>query len=47
VDFAGRHFTPNVHTNFLPRVGFAGNFAPKWVVRGGYGRYLRGGAGST
>ncbi|MCE5309410.1 MAG: TonB-dependent receptor [Acidobacteriales bacterium] len=40
IDFSGSHFSPNVFTNFLPRIGFAYNFIPKWVVRGGYGMYL-------
>ncbi|MCX6622646.1 MAG: TonB-dependent receptor, partial [Acidobacteria bacterium] len=40
VDFAGSHFSPNVYTNFLPRIGFAWNVLPRWVVRGGYGMYL-------
>ena len=40
VDFPGSHFTPNVYTSFLPRVGFAWNFQPRWVLRGGYGMYL-------
>ncbi len=33
-------FNPQVFSNFLPRMGFAYNFADKWVVRGGYGMYL-------
>lgn len=40
VDFKGSHFSPNVYTNFLPRIGFAWNVFPKWVIRGGYGMYL-------
>lgn len=40
VDTKSDHFSPSVYTNFLPRVGFAYNFASKWVVRGGYGMYL-------
>lgn len=44
VQFAGRngaptHFTPNVYHDFLPRIGFAYNFAPDTVLRGGYGIY--------
>ena len=33
----GRHQTPTAWTNFAPRVGFAYNFLPKTVIRGGYG----------
>ncbi len=40
IDTSLSHFTPNVFTNFLPRIGFAWNVIPKWVVRGGYGMYL-------
>lgn len=40
VDTNRNNFSPSVYTNFLPRAGFAYNFAPKWVVRGGYGMYL-------
>jgi hypothetical protein len=44
VQFAGRngaptHFSPNIYHDFLPRVGFAWNFAPNTVLRGGYGLY--------
>ncbi len=39
-DIQGNSFSPQVFTNFLPRIGFAYNFRPKWVVRGGYGMYL-------
>ena len=44
VQFAGRngaptHFSPNIYHDFLPRVGFAWNFAPDTVLRGGYGLY--------
>ncbi len=38
-DGAPRHFSPNIYHDFLPRVGFAWNFAPKTVLRGGYGIY--------
>ncbi len=42
--FAGRngapsHFMPNVYHDFLPRIGFAWNFAPHTVLRGGFGMY--------
>ena len=42
--FAGRngnptHFSPNVYHDFLPRIGFAWNFMPDTVFRGGYGIY--------
>lgn len=40
VDTKSDHFSPSIYTNFLPRIGFAYNFASKWVVRGGYGMYL-------
>jgi len=40
VDTKRGNFSPSVYTNFLPRVGFAYAFAPKWVFRGGYGMYL-------
>src|SRR5262249_29094789 len=40
LDTKSDHFSPSVYTNFLPRVGFAYNFASKWVFRGGYGMYL-------
>jgi hypothetical protein len=40
VDTKSNHFSPSVYTNFLPRIGFAYNFASKWVFRGGYGMYL-------
>jgi Carboxypeptidase regulatory-like domain/TonB dependent receptor len=33
-DYAGLHTT---WTNFAPRVGFAYNFLPSWVLRGGFG----------
>ena len=44
VQFAGRngaphHFSPNIYHDFLPRVGFAYNFMPNTVLRGGYGLY--------
>lgn len=44
IQFAGvggapRHFTPNDYNGFLPRVGFAWNFASKSILRGGYGIY--------
>jgi len=44
VQFAGQngaptHFVPNIYHDFLPRVGFAWNFAPHTVLRGGYGIY--------
>lgn len=44
VIFAGQngaptHFMPNIYHNFLPRVGFAWNLAPKTVLRGGFGMY--------
>jgi hypothetical protein len=38
-DGAPRHFTPNIYHDFLPRAGFAWNFAPNTVLRGGYGIY--------
>lgn len=42
VEFAGRdgaptHFMPNIYHDFLPRVGFAWNFAKNTVFRGGVG----------
>jgi hypothetical protein len=40
VDTKQGNFSPSVYTNFLPRIGFAYTFAPKWVLRGGYGMYL-------
>jgi hypothetical protein len=44
VQFAGRNgaprnFSPNIYHDFLPRVGFAWNFAPNTALRGGYGIY--------
>jgi Carboxypeptidase regulatory-like domain/TonB-dependent Receptor Plug Domain len=42
--FAGQngaptHFSPNIFHNFLPRIGFAWNFLPDTVFRGGFGIY--------
>jgi hypothetical protein len=44
VQFAGQngaptHFSPNIFHDFLPRVGFAWNFLPDTVLRGGFGIY--------
>ena len=44
VQFAGRngaprHFSPNIYHDFLPRLGFAWNFARNTALRGGYGIY--------
>jgi hypothetical protein len=44
VQFAGingapSHFSPNIYHDFLPRIGFAWNFGPHTVLRGGYGLY--------
>ena len=31
--------TPNVYSDFAPRIGFAYRISEKWVARGGYGMY--------